>query len=215
MNARPATIATTTRTDLLTIAELVPPGSRVLDIGCGDGQLLQLLEATRHVDGRGIELSQKGVNECVARGLSVVQGDADTDLRDYPDDAFDYVILSQTLQATHRPRIVVEEMLRIGGKAIVSFPNFAHWKVRTVLGFTGRMPVTRNLPYSWYDTPNIHFCTIRDFVALCDDIHASIESKIALRRDGARIPLNAPLWFWNLFAQQAVFVLTRPGRERR
>jgi methionine biosynthesis protein MetW len=210
MNALTATIpATTARVDLLTIAELVTPGSRVLDIGCGDGALLQLLEATRQVDGRGIELSQRGVNECVAHGLSVVQGDADTDLADYPDNGFDFVILSQTLQATHRPRHVVEEMLRIGGRAIVSFPNFGHWKVRALLGLTGRMPVTRNLPYSWYDTPNIHFCTIRDFVRLCREIDAKVEAKIALRRDGARIPLHAPLWFWNLFAQQAVFVLRR------
>jgi methionine biosynthesis protein MetW len=210
MNALPATFQRVTeRVDLLTIAELVTPGSRVLDIGCGDGALLQLLEATRQVDGRGIELSQKGVNECVARGLSVVQGDADTDLGDYPDDGFDFVILSQTLQATHRPRHVVEEMLRIGKKAIVSFPNFGHWRVRVMLGLTGRMPVTRNLPYSWYDTPNIHFCTIRDFVVLCREVNAKIETQLALARDGARIPLNAPLWFWNLFAQQAVFVLRR------
>jgi methionine biosynthesis protein MetW len=210
VNPLPSTFQRVTeRVDLLTVAELVTPGSRVLDIGCGDGALLQLLEATRQVDGRGIELSQKGVNECVARGLSVVQGDADTDLGDYPDDGFDFVILSQTLQATHRPRHVLEEMLRIGKKAIVSFPNFGHWRVRVLLGLTGRMPVTRNLPYSWYDTPNIHFCTIRDFVGLCREVNAKVEAQLALARDGARIPLNAPLWFWNLLAQQAVFVLRR------
>jgi methionine biosynthesis protein MetW len=199
----------TTRFDLLAVAELVPPGSRVLDIGCGDGQLLKLLEATRDVDGRGIELSQKGVNQCVAGGLSVVQGDADTDLIDYPDDAFDFVVLSQTLQATHHPRQVLEQMLRIGRKVIVSFPNFGHWRVRTSLGFTGRMPVTRNLPYAWYDTPNIHFCTIRDFVTLCGEVDARIERSMALNRTGERIPIRAPMWFWNLFGQQAVFLLKR------
>jgi methionine biosynthesis protein MetW len=199
----------TTRFDLLAVAELVPPGSRVLDIGCGDGQLLKLLEATRSIDGRGIELSQKGVNECVAGGLSVVQGDADTDLVDYPDGAFDYVVLSQTLQATHHPRQVLEQMLRIGHKVIVSFPNFGHWRVRVSLGFTGRMPVTRNLPYAWYDTPNIHFCTIRDFVGLCHEVNARVEKSMALDRNGARIPIRAPMWFWNLFGQQAVFLLKR------
>ncbi len=197
------------RVDLIVISELVTPRTRVLDIGCGDGQLLKLLEATRDVDGRGIELSQKGVNVCVARGLSVVQGNADTDLVDYPDDGFDFVILSQTLQATHRPRHVIEQMLRIGHKAIVSFPNFGHWRVRTLLGFTGRMPVTRNLPYSWYDTPNIHFCTIRDFVTLCREVDATIETHVVLNREGKRIAFNAPLWFWNLFGQQAVFLLRR------
>ena len=206
----PAQLANgTSRVDLVAISELVAPGSRVLDIGCGDGQLLKLLEATRGVDGRGIEISQKGVNECVARGLSVIQGDADTDLVDYPDDAFDYVILSQTLQATHRPRHVVEQMLRIGKKAIVSFPNFAHWRVRTLLGFTGRMPMTRNLPDHWYDTPNIHFCTIRDFVDLCHDIDAQVERSMVLNREGRRIAFRAPLWFWNLFGQVAVFLLRR------
>ena len=197
------------RVDLIAISELVTPATRVLDIGCGDGQLLNLLEATRGVDGRGIEISQKGVNESVARGLSVVQGDADTDLVDYPDDAFDSVILSQTLQATHRPRHVVEQMLRIGKRVIVSFPNFGHWRVRALLGFTGRMPVTRNLPDSWYDTPNIHFCTIRDFVALCHELDATIETSMVLNRRGQRIAFNAPLWFWNLFGQQAVFLLSR------
>ncbi|MCP4384665.1 MAG: methionine biosynthesis protein MetW [Hyphomicrobiales bacterium] len=210
MNAPEGIIAANpTRVDYLVIAELVAPGVRVLDVGCGDGQLLSLLEATRGVDGRGIEISQKGVNECVARGLSVIQGDADTDLVDYPDDSFDFVILSQTLQATRRPRSVVEQMLRIGTKAIVSFPNFGHWAIRGRLLFKGAMPVTRSLPNAWYDTPNIHFCTIRDFVDLCDEIDAKIERAVALNGAGQRIALNAPWSFWNLFGQQAVFLLRR------
>ena len=138
-----------------------------------------------------------------------MQGDADTDLIDYPDDAFDFVILSQTLQATHHPRRVVEEMLRIGRKAIVSFPNFGHWRVRTLIGLYGRMPVTKNLPYSWYDTPNIHFCTIRDFIGLCREIDAKVDKASVLNGVGQPIAFNAPLWFWNLFGQQAVFLLRR------
>ena len=209
MNAPSSTFTpTAARVDHLLIAELVTPGARVLDVGCGDGQLLSLLEATRDVDGRGIEISQKGVNECVARGLSVIQGDADTDLVDYPDDSFDYVILSQTLQATRHPRRVVEEMLRIGRKVIVSFPNFGHWRIRMLLGLTGRMPVTRNLPENWYETPNIHFCTIRDFVDLCRALDVKIEQSIVLNRHGTRVTFNAPIGFWNLFGQQAVYCLS-------
>src|ERR1700730_16121586 len=150
------------RGDHLLVAQMIERGSRVLDVGCGDGDLLQLLEG-RGVGGRGSELSREGVNRCVAKGLAVVQGDADTDLVDYPDDAFDYVILSQTLQATRQPRVVLEHMLRIGRRAIVSVPNFGHWRMRLQLLIGGHMPRTENLPATWYDTPNIHFCTIKDF----------------------------------------------------
>ncbi|MGC2113744.1 MAG: methionine biosynthesis protein MetW, partial [Pseudolabrys sp.] len=158
------------RVDLVLVAEMVEHGAKVLDVGCGDGELLRLLSESRGVDGRGIELSREGVNECVAKGLAVIQGDADTDLGDYPDDAFDYVILSQTLQATRHPRVVLEHMLRIGSHAIVSFPNFGHWQVRLQLLFAGHMPRTDILPFSWYDTPNIHHCTIKDFRQLCTEI---------------------------------------------
>ena len=159
--------------------EMVAPGSKVLDVGCGDGELLQLLES-RGIDGRGIELSREGVNRCVAKGLAVVQGDADTDLVNYPDDAFDYVILSQTLQATRQPKAVLENLLRIGQRAIVSFPNFGFWRMRLQLLVGGHMPRTENLPATWYDTPNIHFCTIKDFVQLCDEINVKMERAVAL-----------------------------------
>ncbi|KQQ79027.1 methionine biosynthesis protein MetW [Aureimonas sp. Leaf324] len=197
------------RVDLRTIAELVEPGSRVLDIGCGDGSLMELLQARRGVDARGIELSQPGVNACVRRGLSVIQGDADRDLVHYPDAAFDYAILSQTIQATDNPKLVLAELLRIGRRAVVSFPNFGHWSVRSSLFFKGRMPVTKSLSYSWYDTPNIHFCTIRDFIELTREVGAEVESAIALDSTGKRLGLSMPWWFWNLFGQQAVFVLKR------
>ena len=198
------------REDFREILRLVRPGSRVLDVGCGEGALLELLSQEKAVDGRGLEISPQGVAACLARGLSVVQGDADTDLIDYPDDAFDYVILSQTLQATRRPRVVIEQMLRIGGKAIVSVPNFGHWRIRLYMLFRGRMPVTKSLPESWYDTPNIHFCTIRDFVTLCNEIGATIETSMVLHRDGRKsTDFGAMLWFWNLFGQQAEFVLKR------
>lgn len=199
-----------TRVDLLLVADMIEKGARVLDVGCGDGALLKTLIERRNVDGRGIELSQAGVNSCVEQGLSVIQGDADTDLDAYPDDSFDYVVLSQTLQATRNPRIVLEQLLRIGRRAIVSFPNFGHWRVRTSLLFGGRMPVTENLTYAWYETPNIHFCTIRDFVDLCDDMGAKIEGGVALNGSGDKVGLQLPWAVWNLFGEQAIFLLSRP-----
>src|SRR5450432_4838533 len=196
------------RGDHLLVAEMVERGSKVLDVGCGEGDLLQLLE-TRGIDGRGIELSREGVNRCVSKGLAVVQGDADTDLINYPDDAFDYVILSQTLQATRQPRVVLEHMLRIGRRAIVSVPNFGHWRIRAQVAFRGRMPVTESLSHSWYDTPNIHFCTIADFVALAREMRALIDRSVVLDRRGAPLRLNLPSWAWNLLGEQAVFLLHR------
>src|SRR5580692_9270327 len=201
------------RGDHLLVAGMVDPGSKVLDVGCGDGDLLQLLES-RGIDGRGIELSREGVNRCVARGLAVVQGDADTDLINYPDDAFDYVILSQTLQATRQPRAVLENLLRIGRRAIVSFPNFGFWRMRLQLLVGGHMPRTENLPATWYDTPNIHFCTIKDFVQLCDEINVKMERAVALDLYGRPLRVNLPWWFWNMFGEQGVFLLSRAGKAR-
>jgi methionine biosynthesis protein MetW len=197
------------RSDHRIVASLIEPGSRVLDVGCGDGALLRLLADTRNVDGRGIEISREGVAECVAKGLAVIQGDADTDLADYPDDAFDYVVLSQTIQATRHPRVVLEHMLRIGRRGIVSFPNFGHWRMRAFLLVHGRMPVTQHLPHTWYDTPNIHFCTIMDFRELVKDVGAQVEKSLALDAAGSPLNLNMPWWFWNVFGEQGLFLLKR------
>lgn len=202
-------VNTAQRVDLEVIANFITPGAKVLDVGCDNGDLLELLETTKNVDGRGVEISQRGVNKCVARGLSVIQGDADKDLVFYSDKGFDFVILSQTLQATRDPKAVLDHLLRIGEHAIVSFPNFGHWRVRLSLFFKGRMPVTKDLPYSWYDTPNIHFCTIRDFIGLCDEVGAKVERATALDGNGQKIGFSMPWWFWNFFGQQAVFLLKR------
>ena len=197
------------RVDHLLIAEMVEAGSRVLDVGCGDGELLQLLADTKNVDGRGIEVTRERVNACVARGLAVIQGDADRDLDDYPDGAFDYAILSLTIQATRQPKPVLEHLLRIGRRAIVSFPNFGHWQVRARLAFTGRMPVTENLPEAWYVSPNAHLCTIKDFADLCRMAGARVERAVAFNASGQQLGTWIPLTVHNLMGEKAVFMLTK------
>ncbi|MCL4765202.1 MAG: methionine biosynthesis protein MetW [Hyphomicrobiaceae bacterium] len=199
----------TARVDHLLIAEMVADGARVLDVGCGDGALLQLLTDTKSVDGRGIEIERDRVNACVARGLSVIQGDADRDLDDYPDDSFDYAILSLTIQATLRPKPVLQNLLRIGRRAIVSFPNFGHWRVRAQLLFTGRMPQTENLPDPWYETPNAHLCTITDFARLCEMVNADVERSAAFNSSGRQLSPRVPLTVQNIFGEKAVFLLRR------
>jgi len=192
------------RPDLAVIAANVAPGSRVLDVGCGDGALMAALRDERQVDARGLELDAANVAECVARGLSVMQGDADSDLGDYPDGAFDYAILSQTLQTTMRPDRVLEELLRIGRRAFVSFPNFAHWRVRLSLLWGGRMPVTRLLPVAWYATENIHHVTVDDFRALVAERGIRVQQAWFLRGDRRTSAAAA-----NFRAEHAVFLLSR------
>jgi len=200
---------TTGRLDFMAIAGMVDEHAKVLDVGCGDGTLLKLLSDIRQVDGRGIELTKEGVNECLAKGLAVIQGDADTDLEYYPDNAFDYVILSHTIQATKNPRKVLEHMLRIGQRAIVTFPNFGYWQIRFDLLLRGRMPVNDTIPYNWYDTPNIHLCTIRDFVIMCKEIGIIMEYSLALNARGKPLRLLLPWWVWNMFGEQGIFLLRR------
>ena len=198
------------RVDLDLIAKMVEPGCRALDVGCGDGALLDYLNHEKGVDGRGIELSSDGVNACVASGLSVIQGDADQDLDDYPNQAFDYAILGQTLQATRQPHNVLKNLVRIGKRAIVSFPNFGYWRVRASLMFFGKMPQTKTLSYNWYDTPNIHFCTITDFINLCDSLGIMIEQGFALDRVGLTRKIGASgMLYANLRGEQAIFLLKK------
>jgi methionine biosynthesis protein MetW len=197
------------REDLRLVASMIEPGSRLLDVGCGDGELLSHLVHYKDVDGRGMELSQSGVNACVRHGLSVIQGDADNDLDAYPAHAFDYVVLSQTLQATRNPRRVAANLVRIGRHAIVSFPNFGHWRSRLDLLFRGRMPMTQLLAAPWYETPNIHLCTIRDFLALCEEDGIKVERSVTLDRWGRPFRLNPQGALANLLAEQGLFLLSR------
>jgi methionine biosynthesis protein MetW len=201
------------RPDLAAIAAMIRSGARVLDVGCGDGALLEHLK-TRDVDGRGIEISQANVNACVARGLAVVQGDADSDLVDYPAQVFDAVILSQTIQATEKPRAVLEHLLRIGRRVAISLPNFGYWKVRLSLLTGGRMPRTPALDYSWWATPNIHLCTLADFVDLTRECSATIVEAHALNNNGTTSVMNPQSLTHsylgpNLFAQGGVFLLKK------
>jgi len=197
------------RKDLLLIADMIEGGTRVLDIGCGDGALLAYLARNKDVDGRGIEISQDGVNACVAHGLSVIQGDADTDLTNYPDHAFDYVVLGQTLQATHQPREVLEDLVRIGRHAVVSFMNFGHWRTRLSLLVHGRVPVKTGSSFRWYDSPDIHLCTILDFVGLCDTLGLTIEKGLSLSRERNVRTIRSADHLANLRGDQAIFLLRR------
>ena len=197
------------RSDLEVIASMIEPFTRLLDVGCGDGALLDYLARDKQVDGRGIELSTEGVNACVSSGLSVIQGDASTDLKDYPNYAFDYVVLSQTLQAMSNPKEVLNDMLRIGKFAIVSFPNFAYWRLRWQILTRGRMPLSKRLDFEWFETPNIHLCSIKDFINLCEDMEINIERSIALDSNGNKRRIRSTMFFANFFGEQAVFLLSK------
>lgn len=202
-------VAKNMRLDLRLIADMVAPRTRVLDIGCGDGALIAHLTREKGADARGIEIDMAEATRAVAAGLAVIHGDADSDLAHYPDGAFDYVILSRTLQAVGRPREVLRQMLRIGRHAIVSFPNFGHWQMRWRLLATGRMPDTETWSRPWYETPNIHPCTIADFFALCAMDGYVVEQWLAVDERGLKAPWKRSIRLANLFGQQALFLLRR------
>jgi methionine biosynthesis protein MetW len=194
----------TLRADLAVIAAHVAPGSSVLDVGCGEGELMEVLQREKGCDARGMEIDAEAVERCVTRGLSVVQGDANRDLADYPDDAFDYAILSQTLQTAARPDVMLDELLRVGRRAFVSFPNFAYWRMRASLLWYGRMPVTRHLPVSWFETENIHHVTVLDFLFLLRSKGVTVEKSWFFTREREIGGASA-----NWRAEHAVFQLSR------
>jgi methionine biosynthesis protein MetW len=196
------------RPDLAVVAAMVPPGARVLDLGCGDGDLLAELIGACGCRGQGVEVSPDAIHACIVRGIPVVQADIDAGLPDFDDASFEVVVLSQTLQATRHPALVLREMMRVGRVGVVSFPNFGHWRARAYLGLRGRMPVSRTLPYPWHETPNIHLCTLRDFEELAAAEGLRISERRLLDADGraaaARVGRRP-----NLLAAGAVYLLTR------
>ena len=201
------------RKDWKLIESLINKESKVLDIGCGEGGLIEQLEKNIHADTNGIEVNAKLARKAIANGFNVIQGNAEEDLLQYSNHSFDYVILSQTLQAMIKPKDILLELLRIGEKAIVSFPNFGHWKIRFQLLLTGKMPITKGLPYAWYETPNIHFFTIKDFQNLCKDLNIVIEKSIALSSNGSQSEISTGISGANLFTSEAIFLLSYQNYE--
>ena len=200
------------RKDWELIQNLIEEKRKVLDIGCGDGGLIFKLKKENQSITKGLEIEGHLVRDAISKGLVVVEGDAEKDLNQYNDETFDYVILSQTLQAMNNPKSVIEEMLRIGGKVIVSFPNFGHWKIRTQLLIKGKMPITKNLPYNWYDTPNIHFFPLKDFQQMCFKSDIVIEKSIGLTETGVQFNISNFL-FANLYTYEAIFLLSKKKFE--
>ena len=191
------------------IADLLEENTRILDVGCDDGTLMEFLKKNKNVDIRGIEISKKKVQVCISKGLTVLEGNAEFDLKQFPENSFDYVVLGQTLQAFVNPEIVIKELLRVGKKAIVTIPNFGHWKVRLNLLTKGTMPVTKTLPNDWYNTPNIHMCTIKDFVKFSKIIDFKIYKSLALINKNVSNINNSNLFFKNLFAELGIFLIEK------
>ena len=191
------------------ITNIIEKNSRVLDVGCDDGTLMELLKIDKNVDIRGIEISKEKVQICISKGLTVIEGNAEVDLKQFPDKSFDYVVLGQTLQAFVNPEIVIEELLRVGKKAIVTIPNFGHWKVRLNLLIKGTMPITNSLPNNWYNTPNIHMCTIKDFVKFSKIIKFKIFKSLALINKDVSSINNSNLFFKNLFGELGIFLIEK------
>ena len=189
------------------IADLLPNNARVLDVGCGDGTLMKFLSKEKNIDVRGLELNEKNVETCIAKGLSVIEGNAETELGQFPNKSFDYVVLSQTLQAFYNPVTVLEHLLRIGKASIVSIPNFGYWKVRANLLFFGRMPITKSLPYKWFDTPNLHMCTIKDFYELCESKNIKMEKIVGINNDKTSSIHGNNIKFKNLISEVGIFLI--------